>query len=81
MSDVLGSMVSLALGGLMLTLATNALVAWDLAATCPGPTSFCNGQYWTLVEDQLKTWVFIAMLLVVLVLGSPFAILRRGRGI
>ena len=64
---------------LMVTLALNMLLGWDLDASCPGTTQFCDGVYWTYVAGNLPTWLFIVQILAVLALASPFALARVGR--
>ena len=75
----LTSMAVLGVGSLMVTLTLNMIVGWSFdTASCPGTDAFCDGVYWQTVVQHLPTWLYIAQILVVLALASPFALVRTG---
>ena len=74
----LTSMTVLGVGSLLVTLTLNMISNWSLGASCPGTEQFCSGIYWQTVVEYLPTWLYIAQIVVVLALASPFAIFRIG---
>ena len=72
----LTSMAVLGVGMVLVTFSLNLITGWSLDATCPGPTSFCDGPYWTTAVTYLPAWLFLAQIMVVLALASPYAIVR-----
>ena len=73
------SLTVLGLASVIVTVTLNLIGGWTLAAMCPGAETFCGSAYWTHVVDYLPAWLFIAQILVVLALASPFALFRTGR--
>ena len=74
----LTSMALLGVGSLMVTLSLNMISGWSFDTSCPGTDAFCNGVYWRTVVQHLPTWLYMAQILVVLALASPFALVRTG---
>ena len=76
----LASLTVLGLSTVIVTATLNLVGGWTLSSSmCPGSDAFCDGVYWSHVVDYLPAWLFIAQLLVVLALASPFALFRTGR--
>ena len=75
----LASLTVMGLATVIVTATLNLIGGWTLESMCPGTAAFCGGVYWTHVVDYLPAWLFIAQLLVVLALASPFALFRTGR--
>ena len=74
-----GSVAVMGLGSLLITLSFNLIIGWNLDANCPGTAEFCAGVWWSAVVGYVPVWLFIAQALVVLALGSPYALARTGR--
>ena len=70
------SLTVLGIGSLLVTLAFNLVLGWDLNAICPGSDTFCSGLWWTSVAKYLPVWLFMSQLVVTLVFASPFALAR-----
>ena len=74
----LASLAVLGVGSLMVTLSLNSISGWSLDASCPGTATFCDGIYWRTVVEYLPGWLYVAQVLVVFALASPFALARIG---
>ena len=66
----------LGLGIIVVSLSVGMIQDWDVAGLCPGTVEHCAGVWWTAADDYLRTWLFLGQIMVVLVMASPFALVR-----
>ena len=87
MSGLAGAAV-FGVGMVLALFTTNMILGWNLDGACPmvavnefvkKPAPICNSIYWTYIVDYMPAWLFIAQILVVLALASPFALVRAKR--
>ena len=72
----LAGVAALGIGAVMVTLAINLSIDWDLNALCPGTETFCNAVWWSTIVEYLPVLLFLGQILVVIVMGSPRALVR-----
>ena len=75
----LAGLTVIGIGSLMITLALNSIIGWQIDEICPGTERFCNGVYWQFIIEYLPTWLYVGQIMVVISMASPVALLRVGR--
>ena len=77
-------MLIVSIGMLVFAIFLGALVVtsidgWNVAASCPGTPEFCASYQWRFVVEYLPVWMYVGQGLVVIVIASPYSMLRIGR--
>ena len=82
----LAGVAALAIGAVMVTLGINLVLDWrlnellcatDAEVTGIASSAFCTNVGWKTVVEYLPVLLFLGQVLVVIVMGSPVALLRR----